>query len=129
MTVLPPNDMRYIADRGLDATITADGGYICVIIRSWAVPPGYNHGVVDLLLRLSAGYPDIQPDMWWVAPRLTLANGSIIAATELTEHYLGREWQRWSRHFPVGQWRPGLDGLESYLTVVRTQMSVAAAAA
>jgi hypothetical protein len=123
--MLPPGDARYLNERGLHTTITTDGGHICVIIKGWVVPPGYNHTAVDLLLRLSAGYPDIQPDMWWVSPRLTLANGSTIPATEITENYLGRDWQRWSRHLPVGQWRAGVDGLESYLTLVRGQMIAA----
>ena len=31
-------------------------------------------------------------------------------------------WQRWSRHFSHGQWRPGIDGLESYLALIRRDL-------
>ena len=47
------------------------------------------------------------------------------------EHYLGRSWQRWSRHLLPGQWRSGVDGVESYLVLIRQDLtrSVASRAA
>jgi hypothetical protein len=35
---------------------------------------------------------------------------------------VGRSWQRWSRHFAAGQWQSGIDGLESFLALVRREL-------
>jgi len=44
----------------------------------------------------------------------------------VTEQYLGRSWQRWSRHFAAGQWQSGVDGLESYIALMRAEFETAA---
>lgn len=119
---LPPADAAYLAERGIGYTVTMDGPMTCVVFPGWPVPPGYSRSSVDLLLRLPPGFPDVPPDMWWVAPALQLAGGGVVEATQLTEVYLGRSWQRWSRHFTPGQWRPGTDSLESFLARVRAEI-------
>lgn len=120
--MLPPHDMAFLADRAIAHTIQPERGMICVVIQSWPVPPGYQQAETDLLLRLASGYPDVPPDMWWCDPALVLVNGKRPQATESTEAYLGRNWQRWSRHFQPNQWQSHLDGLESYLARVRGEM-------
>jgi hypothetical protein len=120
---LPPDDAAFLAERGIVHTAQIDAGMICVVLPDWPVPLGYNRQVVDLLLRLPAGFPDVPPDMWWVDPALTLADGRVIEATQSTEVYLGRSWQRWSRHFTPGQWQPGTDNLESFLARIRGEMA------
>jgi hypothetical protein len=77
----------------------------------------------DLLIQLASGYPDIAPDMWWFDPAVRLADGRAIPATDVVESHLGRQWQRWSRHFQAGQWQPGRDGLESYLALIRRDLA------
>jgi hypothetical protein len=94
----------------------------CVVFPGWALPPGYDRASADLLVRLPAGYPDLPPDMWWFDPAVKLPNGSTPPATQATEGYLGRQWQRWSRHFQAGQWKSGIDGLESYLALIRQEL-------
>jgi hypothetical protein len=94
----------------------------CVVVRDFCLPPGLNRAQADLLLRFSAGYPDIAPDMWWFSPPLQRAAGEPIPATEVIENHLGRSWQRWSRHLPAGQWRSGTDGLESFLALIRGEL-------
>src|ERR1051325_5995125 len=51
--------------------------------------------------------PDVPPDMWWFDPAVRLADSRSVQATECIEQYLGRSWQRWSRHLNQGQWRSG----------------------
>ena len=65
----------------------------------------------DLLVRLKPGYPDVQPDMWWFSPPVHLADGRELPNTNVLETYLGRTWQRWSRHFNSGQWQSGIEQL------------------
>ncbi len=124
MTVplLLPADWRCLEDRGLAYEVSAEVGMTCVVIRSWHLPGGYDRTESDLLIRLPVGFPDLAPDMWWLAPAVKLAGGATVQATDLTETYLGRQWQRWSRHFQPGQWRSGLDGLESYLALIQREL-------
>lgn len=121
--MLPQRDSLYLADRGLACEVSYDQGMTCLVIGDWPLPAGLNPGRVDLLLRLSPGYPDIPPDMWWFSPYVTCQGGQAIQATQVTEVYLGRSWQRWSRHLPPGAWRSGVDGLESFLAVVRDNVA------
>lgn len=99
---------------------------LCVILTAWPLPPGLSAECVDLLIRLPTNYPDVRPDMWWVDPALRRADGTVIPATQVTEPHLGRTWQRWSRHFAQGQWQSGIDGLENYLALIRSEFLKAA---
>ena len=94
----------------------------CVLFPDFALPAGFDQPRSNLLLRLSAGYPDVPPDMWWFDPPVRRADGQVIPATEVIEHYLGASWQRWSRHFAAGQWKSGIDGLESFMALVRREL-------
>ena len=119
---LPEQDMAYLLERDVPYEITAESGMTCVVFQAWSLPKGFDRGASDLLIRLSPGYPDIQPDMWWFSPAVLRADGKHLPNTNVTEQYLGRSWQRWSRHFPGGQWNPGIDGLGSYLALIRQDM-------
>jgi hypothetical protein len=119
---LPPVDARYLVDRGLPHSVTTEGGMTCVLIAGLQLPAGLDRSAADLLIRLSPSYPDVPPDMWWFDPPIKLANGATIPATEVQESYLGRTWQRWSRHFNQGQWRSGLDSLESYVALIQREL-------
>lgn len=126
--MLPSIDQEHLQARALDSTVALEGNMICVVLPEFALPCGFTVGNADLLLRLSPGYPDVAPDMWWFSPAVVRADGRAIAATEHQEVYLGRTWQRWSRHLNPGQWRSGIDSLESYLALVRKELDSAVAA-
>jgi hypothetical protein len=119
---LPADDRAYLETRGVSHQIVSEANMICVVLPGFAIPPGYNRTQSDLLLRLSPGYPDVPPDMWWFSPAVTLADGRSIPATDCTEQHLGRSWQRWSRHFSGGQWRSGIDSIESFLALIRNEL-------
>lgn len=95
---------------------------LCVVLPGFELPAGYDRAHSDLLIRLNPGYPDVPPDMWWFEPAIRRADGKPIEATEHHETYLGRSWQRWSRHFNGGQWRSGLDTLESFIALIRREL-------
>lgn len=124
--MLPPIDQDYLRARAPDSSVSFDGSMICVVIPSFPLPPGFNQDTADLLLRLSPGYPDVPPDMWWLYPSVCRVDGRPIAATNAQENHLGRTWQRWSRHLSPGQWRSGIDSLESYLALVRKELTSSA---
>lgn len=126
--MLPPIDQTHLDDRAPGSAVTQDGGMICVVIPNFALPAGFTQPSADLLLRLSPGYPDVPPDMWWFNPPVQRVDGRPIVATESQENYLGRIWQRWSRHLNPGQWRAGIDSVESYLSLVGKELETAARA-
>jgi len=120
--MLPPDDTKYLTERAVNHSVVPEGNMTCVVFRDFNLPPGFNRAQADLLLRLSPGYPDVPLDMWWFDPPIKRADGHAIPATEVMEHHLGRSWQRWSRHLPAGLWRSGIDGLESFLALVRKEL-------
>ena len=127
--MLPEIDAAFLNDRQIPHTIAAEGGMVNVILPSFQLPSGMDRSASDLLVRLVGGYPDVAPDMWWFDPAVRRADGRSIPATDVIETYLGRTWQRWSRHFQPGQWQPGRDGLESYLALIRRELERCARAA
>jgi hypothetical protein len=126
---LPSRDAQYLNQSGIAYRTFEDGtGMLNVELLDFLLPPGLNTASANVLLRLSPNYPDSPPDMWWTIPHLTTGRGGTIAATDLIETYDGRRWQRWSRHLDPGAWRPGIDSLESYIQLLRTDLTTAAAA-
>lgn len=119
---LPASDMTFLTERGSPFQVVQDGGMNCVLLPGLQLPEGFNVPTADLLLRLNLGYPDVPPDMWWFDPAVVRADGTPILNADVYENYLGRRWQRWSRHLNAGQWLAGRDSLESYLALVRTDL-------
>jgi hypothetical protein len=120
--MLPPDDTKYLTERAVNHSVIPEANMTCVVFRDFSLPPGFNRTQADLLLRISPGYPDVPLDMWWFDPPIKRADGQVIPATEVIERHIGRSWQRWSRHLPAGLWRSGIDGLESFLALVRKEL-------
>lgn len=119
---LPAADAQYLQNAGIAHSVVNDAGMICVIVPRFCLPPGYSRQDADLLLRLNPGYPDVPPDMWWFEPAVFLADGSSPPATDVREQHFGRTWQRWSRHLNQGQWRSGVDSVETFLALIRQDL-------
>jgi hypothetical protein len=124
--VLPDVDTDYLRETAPAHAVSVEAGVTCVVIPKFSLGNGFHQAESDLLLRLRPGYPDVAPDMWWFSPPVRRLDNAEIPATQAREHHLGREWQRWSRHLPAGVWRPGIDGLESYIAIVRRELAAAA---
>lgn len=103
-------------------SVTLHGETICLVVVGYELPGGLSTSVADLLLRLPRGFPDVAPDMFWVEPALQTAAGAVVGGTEVIESYLGRSWQRWSRHF-APLWRSGIDDMASLLAMVRRSLA------
>ena len=119
---LPAADITYLSSLGLEHRIEAEAGMTCVVLRRWSLPAGFNYPAADVLVRLPQGYPDTAPDMWWFSPPIKTASGVALPNTDVFQDFLGRQWQRWSRHLTPGQWQSGIDGLESYFTLIRSEL-------
>ena len=124
--MLPDEDRNYLLERFRPFSEAVENGAICVVLPDFPLPAGLAPDRADLLLRLNPGYPDIPPDMWWFDPAVVRLDGREISQTQVHESHLGRVWQRWSRHLYAGQWRPGVDSLKSYLSLVERELNSAA---
>jgi Prokaryotic E2 family E len=122
--MLAEADTQYLLSKGLDFEVTVESGMTCVVVKDYALPEGYDRSSTDLLIRLPAGFPDAQPDMFWCDPAIRLSsNGGMPQAADAFEIHLGRTWQRFSRHLPGGAWRPGTDDLGSWLSMVGGELA------
>ena len=119
---LRPEDEGALNDLGRPWSSQVEGSFLIVIIEGFPTPAGLIPDAVDLLIRLPAGFPDANPDMFWVAPDIARADGSAPPATGHQQTIVGRTWQRWSRHI-AGAWRPGQDNLATYLAYIRRSLA------
>ena len=120
---LPSADLQFLQERSIPHAVSVEAGMICVLLPGFALPQGCNTTQSDLLLRLAPGFPDIQPDMWWFDPTVKKVTGADFLNTEARESHLGRNWQRWSRHLQPGQWKSGIDRLENYVALIRSEIA------
>jgi hypothetical protein len=120
--LLPEADIKHLVDKGYRYTMDAERGAVNVILHGYELPAAYMPQVCDLLVRIPAGYPNANPDMFWTSPDILCRNGSCPKSSETRETYAGRTWQRWSRHLPPGTWRPGTDTIQSFLRAVRKEI-------
>ena len=94
-------------------------GWVNLVLHGYTLPTGLLPSSIDLLLRLPSQFPDAAPDMFWAIPEVTQARtGTFPRNTEVHEPYLGRTWQRFSRHLAPGAWQAGVDGLPNWLATI-----------
>lgn len=125
--MLTDSDRRVLDGLGLAWSVAAEGGWLSLIVCSWPLPAGLDRDAADLLIRIPPGYPDMPLDMWYFSPAVARGDGRDIEQTQVREHFSDKEWQRWSRHLNAGGWKPGTDGIESYLARLRRDVLQAAA--
>ena len=116
------SDQEFLVEKGYDFEVAEVGAMLHVILHGFPLPAAYLPRSVDLLIRLPAGYPNAQPDMFWTSPQVTLANGQSPNRADVNEPHGGRTWQRWSRHWAT-PWRPGVDGLNTFLTSIHSELA------
>ncbi len=114
-------DTQQLQAAGVDAskaTIHSQaGGWSFLVIAGYTLPVGFQPAAVDLLIKLPPGFPDAQPDMFWVSPAVKTAQGSLPRATCM-ESLLGKEWQRFSWHLAAGAWKPGVSTLRDFMRCI-----------
>lgn len=124
--MLAERDAAYLAERWPGHELREDGGGVAVILPGFELPAGFAPRVVSMLIRLPFGFPDSQPDMFWVFPHVAL-HGHAPAAANVIEQMHGCVWQRFSRHLPGGVWRAGIDDLRRYVALITTMLDREAA--
>ena len=116
---------RYLTERGIPFEEHEEGGQKAVIVKRLRLPTGcFDVPSADLLILLPSGYPDCPPDMFYTMPWLRLiASNRYPSRADVPQSFLGRTWQRWSRH--SSEWRPGIDGIWTMLKRVETALECA----
>ena len=122
---LPERDNQFLAERGFDWECVTDpnGGGQCVVIKGFNVSGGgFAPPATDLMIRIPPQYPMTPLDMWYCNPPIRIGQtGQFAQASEVTENYIGRNWQRFSRHLN-GKWKPGVDSLRSFFTLIQREL-------
>lgn len=121
---LPDDDRQHLNARGLNFEEAQENAKRGVTIKNFPLPPGkFQIDAADVLVLIPQGYPDAQLDMFYVNPPLMLKpSGQEARNANVRENHFGRTWQRWSRHYKPGQWRTGVDDLQSHLQVVENAL-------
>ncbi|WP_081474636.1 E2/UBC family protein [Acidovorax radicis] len=125
---LPARDVKFLNERGLDWELLPDPqGAACLIVKNFSVAAGgFTPAATELMIRIPPQYPMTPLDMWYCDPPIRLvASGQFAPASEVMESHLARSWQRFSRHLNGG-WRPGVDSLRSYFTLIQRELQGAA---
>jgi hypothetical protein len=113
---LPEIDERYLSEKGIKWAMST-GGYL--LLEGITVSTEkFDRATADVMIRVPTGYPMAALDMFYVSPELKLKDGSHPPAANVFEEHCGRRWQRFSRHLNAVPWRPGVDGLRSFLALV-----------
>lgn len=115
------DDRKYLEASGFEFEAIDQPGETCLVIKGFKLPEHYTPGTVEMLIKLPMAFPNSNPDMFWTNPTVTLAKGGTPLRADVYETYLGRSWQRWSRHWSA-PWRPGVDGLNTYLASIRSEL-------
>lgn len=113
--LLPIEDVEFLESNLQWETIAHGGNWL--IIHNYPVPAGYTVPAVQVALMIPPNYPAAQIDMAYFFPYLQKTNGKRITATS-PQMIDSKNFQRWSRHRQVGEWRPGEDNVMTHLLLV-----------
>lgn len=125
---LPSKDKTFLMSKGLEFREISDGAIKGLIIDNFPVKPEgkFTLSSSSLLIILPTGYPDVPPDMFYFQPEIKLSSTNAYPAqADQKPIHFQQVWQQWSRHAPASQWRPGRDGIQSYLQRVVTALNTA----
>jgi Prokaryotic E2 family E len=121
---LPSKDVAFLAERKFVTSLHADpsGGAFLIITGFDVSGGGFSPPKTDLMIRVPPQYPMTPLDMWYCDPPIRIAaTGQFAQASEVMENFLGRSWQRFSRHLN-GTWKPGLDSIRSFFVFIQREL-------
>lgn len=122
MALIPEDDELYLKQKAFNYELRPEGAETHLILKGWTFPEVYLPRFGDILIRIPAGYPLTQLDMFWTRPDIKVANtGQWPDKADVHEVYAGLKWQRWSRH---GEWRAGVDNLRTFITSIAREIGL-----
>jgi hypothetical protein len=128
MSFLPEHDRDFFESKEIAFVEVAEGEAKGVILPGFCIPQGLyareERGLVpcviaDVLVMVPKGYSDTKLDSFYVNPPLFRADGEEPQNCTGRQSFADKTWQFWSRHQPDGSWRPGVDGFDTFLQLIR----------
>ncbi|WP_029038494.1 E2/UBC family protein [Salinimicrobium xinjiangense] len=123
MALLFEDDYELLKSSGL--VIEEDEAKRFLVIKNYPVQPdlylvgGQPITELEVLLIIPPNYNTSGGDMFWTYPRISRANGMIIPNYGGDPRiHAGKSFDRWSRHFKPGSWRPKIDNVQKILSRV-----------
>lgn len=110
------------AATGLGVDVFADGQRLFVWLKGVPLPHGWALPASDVLYVTDTAYPLSALDMFWTETGLTLASGAVAANTDAIEHYLDRDWRRFSWHAPANG-RPASNPLLDHYALMEDRLA------
>jgi hypothetical protein len=108
---------------GFPCDLIAQGNRVFVHIKGARLPSGkFRAEQTDVLFQTDMQYRMSAMDMFWVNLDVIHADGRVPQAAETIEHYLGRQWRRYSWH-RNGIWNPGRNGILDHYAFVEARWS------
>lgn len=79
----------------------------------------------DLLVLIPNQYATTKLDSFYTLPRLKRPDGGDPQNANTETALFGKTWQFWSRHLNDSDWRPGIDGLRTFMSYIRGELKKA----
>jgi hypothetical protein len=134
---LTDEDYEYLRRKQIPFTEARVAGTKTVIFPGWALRPGkfvtpvngscnQPINVTNVLIIIPDRYNDAGLDSFYTADRLLVASTSADPRNTAFPHPIGLEkFQFWSRHLQTHKWQPGIDGLETFLPLIKQDLETA----
>jgi hypothetical protein len=136
---LPEDDVAYLAAKALKYELRSETAPDGTVRRGVVFPEFSFHGRLfrsresalesisqcELLVVIPTGYSTTKLDSFYTFPHLKRHDGADPDRATGQEMWFGQTRQFWSRHLADGDWRNGIDGLETYLRYVRVELAAA----
>lgn len=97
---LPEEDITYLQSKGIDFEIIDRPNGLDIILKDYNISDNFTTDKVDVLVKVPAGYPMAQLDMFWVHPEVYVkSTGLKPPQADVMENIDNLNWQRFSRHY------------------------------
>jgi hypothetical protein len=121
--ILPEEDVAHLDSLSTPWETIVDAGTQWLVIERFPFPPGLNASEGSVAIQIPAGYATAPLDMAYFFPHLRRADGQQVRQAQVFQAIDGRQWQRWSRHYP---WQAGLHNIGTHLALVTRWLQAAA---
>lgn len=113
--LLSADDQEYL-DNTFPGWETIEGRW--VLLHDFPIRSGFTVRNATAAIQIPPAYPMTQLDMVYFHPAVLRSDGTTIGATNCTQMIDGKEFQRWSRHYRPGSWRPDEDNLATHVLAI-----------